>query len=126
MLDDREVIDRIVVRRQALASLEAAEAQDLLEVTDRARTAGERVGGEAQGRRRTDAAVHQLSLAMTRPVPTIERRVTRARRLRSTIPTVWRAWQDGLMSTAVVHAVDRAATRLVDPASVAALDDCAV
>lgn len=126
MLDDREVIDQIVVRRQALASLEAAEAQDLLEVTDRARTAGERVGGEAQGRRRTDAAVHQLSLAMTLSVPTIERRVARARRLRSTMPTVWRAWHEGLMSTAVVHAVDRAATRLVDPASVAALDDCAV
>jgi hypothetical protein len=88
-LDERQVIDEIVLRRQALASVEAAEAEQLLEYVDNARAAGERAGGAAQGRRRVDSAVHELSLAMTLPVPTIERRVARARRLRTTMPTVW-------------------------------------
>jgi len=126
MVVDQQAIDQIVVRREAMASMDAVEAVDLLAYVDRAREAGERAGGEAQGRRRVDAAVHELSLAMTLPVPTVERRVARARRLRSTMPTVWAAWHDGLISTAHVTAVDRAATRLVDPASVAMLDEVAV
>ncbi|KAA1373579.1 DUF222 domain-containing protein [Aeromicrobium fastidiosum] len=125
MLDDRQVIEQVVVRREALAALEAAEAVDMLDVVDRARAAGEAVS-EAQGRRRVDAAVHELSLAMRLPVPTIERRVARARRLRSTMPDVWQAWLDGRISTTHVAAVDRAATRLVHGESVAALDDIAV
>lgn len=124
--DDREAIDEIVLRRQALASVEAAEAEQLLEYVDRARVTGERTGGEAQGRRRVDSAVHELSLAMTLPVPTIERRVARARRLRSTMPTVWQAWHDGLIGTTDVISVDRAASRLVHPDSVAAFDDVVV
>ena len=94
MLNDRQVIEQVVMRRQALAALEAAEALDLLEFVDRARAEGESAGGLVQGRRRVDAAVHELSLAMTLPVPTVERRVARARRLRSTMPQVWRAWMD--------------------------------
>ncbi|MCW2823855.1 MAG: hypothetical protein JWQ91_772, partial [Aeromicrobium sp.] len=54
------------------------------------------------GRLRVEAAVHELSLAMTLPVPTIERRVARARRLRATMPQVWQAWHDGRISTAHV------------------------
>jgi hypothetical protein len=126
VLDDQQMIDQIVVRRQALASLEAGEAAELLEYVDRARAAGERAGGQARGRRRVEAAVHELSLAMTLPVPTIERRVARAHRLRSTMPQVWQAWHDGRISTAHVISIDRAATRLVHPASVATLDDLAV
>jgi hypothetical protein len=122
---DREVIDQVVVRRQALASVEAAEAEDLLEYVDRARVAGERVG-EGQGRRRVDAAVHELSLAMVLPVPTIERRVARARRLRTAMPLVWRAWHDGRITTTHVIAVDRAACRLTQPESIVALDEVAV
>lgn len=125
MLDDRQTIDQIVVRRQALASVEAAEAADLLDFVDRARVAGE-VFSEAQGRRRADAAQHELSLALKLPVPTVERKVARARRLRGTMPMVWQAWHDGRISTAAVEAIDRAALRLIDPASVAALDDIAV
>jgi len=125
-LDGRQVIDEIVVRRQALASVEAAEAEQLLEYVDHAREAGERIGGVAQGRRRVDSAVHELSLAMTLPVPTIERRVARARRLRSTMPAVWQAWHDGRISTTIVTSIDRAATRLVHAESVAGLDDIAV
>nr|WP_254451047.1 DUF222 domain-containing protein [Aeromicrobium stalagmiti] len=125
-MDDRDTIDQIVVRRQALASLEAAEAEEMLNYVDRARDAGERDGGEARGRRRVDSAVHELSLAMTLPVPTIERHVARARRLRSTMPQVWQAWHDGQLGTTHVHAIDRAATRLVHPESVARLDDVAV
>ena len=120
-MDDRDVIDQIVVRREALASVEAAEAEDLLDYVDRARSLGERVS-EAQGRRRADAAVHELSLAMVLPVPTIERRVARARRLRSTMPTVWRSWHDGRISTTHVIEIDRAARRLTLAASVAELD----
>jgi hypothetical protein len=126
MLDDRQTIDQIVVRREALASLEAAEAEELLEYVDRARAAGERDGRAAQARRRVDSAVHELSLAMTLPVPTIERRVARARRLRSTMPTVWQAWHDGRVSTTHVIGIDRAASRLVHPESVAVLDDMVV
>ncbi|MET0766674.1 MAG: hypothetical protein ABWY50_03435, partial [Aeromicrobium sp.] len=92
MLHDRQVIDQIVLRREALASLEAGEAADLLDHVDRARAAGEVFGGDAQGRRRVDAAVHELSLAMSLPVPTVERRVARARRVRSVLPSVWQAW----------------------------------
>jgi CHASE3 domain sensor protein len=87
MLCDREVIDQIVIRREALASIEAAEAADLLDYVDRARAAGEEAS-EAQGRRRVDAAVHELSLAMRLPVPTVERQIARARRLRSRLPSV--------------------------------------
>jgi hypothetical protein len=126
VLDDQQTIDQIVVRRQALASLEAAEAEELLDYVDRAREAGERVGGAAQGRRRVDSAVHELSLAMTLPVPTIERRVARARRLLGTMPTVWQAWHEGRISTAHVISIDRAACRLVHSASVTALDDTVV
>ncbi|MCW2839560.1 MAG: hypothetical protein JWR55_1043 [Aeromicrobium sp.] len=122
---DREVIDRIVGRRQALASVEAAEAEDLLGYVDRARVAGERVS-QGQGRRRVDAAVHELSLAMVLPVATIERRVARARRLRSGMPLVWRAWHDGRISTTQVVAVDRAGCRLTRAGSIAALDRVAV
>jgi hypothetical protein len=122
---DRGVIDQVVVRRQALASVEAAEAEDLLEYVDRARVAGEQVS-EGQGRRRVDAAVHELSLAMVLPVPTIERRVARARRLRSAMPLVWRAWHDGRITTTHVIAVDRAACRLTRAESVAGLDEVAV
>lgn len=125
-LDDRQVIDQIRLRREALAAMEAAEACEMLDYVDRARQAGERAGGEAQGRRRVDSAVHELSLAMALPVPTIERRVARARRLRSTMSTVWRAWLDGRISTSAVVSVDRAATRLQHAESVAALDDAAV
>lgn len=122
MLDDRQTIEQIVVRREAVASLDAAEAQDLLDYVDRARETGERAGGEGQGRRRVDAAVHELSLAMASPVPTVERQVAQARRLRSTMPAVWQAWHDGRLSTQRVHAIDRAARRLTIPDSVAALD----
>ncbi|UUP12344.1 13E12 repeat family protein [Aeromicrobium wangtongii] len=125
-LDNRQVIDQIVLRREALASMEAAEAEELLHYVDRARVAGERIGGAAQGRRRAESAVHELSLAMTLPVPTIERRVSRARRLRSSMPNVWRSWHEGRISTDAVNAVDRAAFRLVHPDSVAALDDIVV
>jgi hypothetical protein len=127
MLDDGQTIDQIVMRREALASLEAAEAAEILDFVDRARTAGERAGGgAAQGRRRVESAVHELSLAMTLPVPTIERRVARARRLRSAMPAVWRAWHEGRISTAHVISIDRAACRLVRPGSVAVLDDTVV
>ncbi|KAA1376390.1 DUF222 domain-containing protein [Aeromicrobium fastidiosum] len=125
MLEDRQVIEQVVVRREALAALEAAEAVDMLDFVDRARAAGE-MASEAQGRRRVDAAVHELSLAMRLPVPTVERRVARARRLRSSMPDVWQAWLDGRISTTHVTAIDRAATRLVHAESVAALDDVAV
>ncbi|WP_456697410.1 DUF222 domain-containing protein [Aeromicrobium sp. P5_D10] len=126
MLDDNQTIDQIVVRRQALASIEAAEAADLLDYVDRARVVGESRGGQAQGRRRVDAAMHELSLALRLPVPTVERRVARAHRLRNMLPTVWQAWHDGRISTAAVESIDRAARRLQEPASVAHLDDIAV
>lgn len=122
MLDDAQVIDQIVVRREAVASLDAAEAADLLEYVDRARLAGERVGGQAQGARRVDAAVHELSLAMVVPVLTLERQVARARRVRTLLPSVWEAWHDGRLSTSRVHAIDKAARRLTRPDSVAALN----
>lgn len=125
-LDDRQVIDQIRLRREALAAMEAAEASEMLDYVDRARAAGERTGGAAQGRRRVDSAVHELSLAMTLPVPTVERRVARARRLRSTMPTVWQAWLDGRISTSAVTSIDRAATRLEHMASIVALDEIAV
>nr|WP_244633005.1 DUF222 domain-containing protein [Aeromicrobium sp. CFBP 8757] len=125
-MDDRQTIEQVVMRRQAIAALEAAEAHDLLAVVDRACATGEASGGAAQGRRRVDAAVHELSLAMALPVPTVERRVARARRLRATMPQVWQAWLDGRISTADVTAVDRAACRLVHQQSVAELDDVAV
>ena len=117
MLDDHQTIDQIVVRREALASIEAAEAADLLGYVDRARAAGEQRHGPAHGDRRADAAMHELSLAMRLPVPTVERHVARARRLRSLLPDVWQAWHDGRISTAGVEAIDRAARRLTDPAS---------
>jgi hypothetical protein len=126
MVGDRQAIDGIVVRRQALASIEAQEAEDLVDYVDRARDAGERADGAGQGRRRVDAAVHELSLALTLPVPTVERRVARARRLRSSMPTVWQAWHDGRIGTAHVTAVDHAATRLTRPESIALLDETAV
>jgi hypothetical protein len=110
MLCDREVIDQIVIRREALASIEAAQAADLLDYVDRARAAGEEAS-EAQGRRRVDAAVHELSLAMRLPVPTVERQIARARRLRSRLPSVWQAWHDGRVSTTQVGEIDRAARR---------------
>jgi len=122
VLDDQQTIDQIVMRRGAVAALDAAEAQDVLDYVDRARVAGERVGGKAQGRRRVDAAVHELSLAMVLPVPTVERQIAMARRVRSVLPSVWQAWVDGRLSTQRVHAIDKAARRLVDAESVAALD----
>ncbi|MFI5428597.1 DUF222 domain-containing protein [Aeromicrobium sp. UC242_57] len=125
-VDDRETIDQIVLRRQALASVEAAEAADLLDYVDRARTTGEEHGGQAQGRRRADAAVHELSLALRLPVPTVERQVARARRLRSQLPAVWQAWHDGHLATTTVEAIDRAARRLTRPESFGLLDDVAV
>lgn len=126
MLDDHQTIDQIVVRREALASIEAAEAADLLGYVDRARAAGEQRHGPAHGDRRADAAMHELSLAMRLPVPTVERHVARARRLRNQLPDVWQAWHDGRISTAGVEAIDRAARRLTDPASTSALNDVAV
>ncbi|MRK00780.1 DUF222 domain-containing protein [Aeromicrobium sp. S22] len=115
MLDDHQMIDQIVIRREAMASLDAAEAADLVDYVDRAR-----------GPRRADAAVHELSLALTQPVPTIERRIAQARRLRSTMPTVWQAWQDGRLSTSAVGEIDRAARRLTHPTSRVDLDGQAV
>jgi hypothetical protein len=125
MLCDREVIDQIVIRREALASIEAAEAADLLDYVDRARAAGERCS-EAQGRRRVDAAVHELSMAMRLPVPTVERQIARARRLRSRLPSVWQAWHDGRVSTTQVGEIDRAACRLTRPDLWAALDEVVI
>jgi hypothetical protein len=125
MLDDRDLIDQIVLRREASASLDAGEAADLLEYVDRARVVGERVS-ESQGRRRADAAVHELSLAMTLPVPTIERRIARARRVRSMLPTVWQAWHDGRVSTTHVIEIDRAVRRLTLAGSVVELDEIVV
>ncbi|NRQ51462.1 HNH endonuclease signature motif containing protein [Aeromicrobium stalagmiti] len=98
---------------------------DLLDYVDRARVAGERIS-EGQGRRRVDSAVHELSLAMRLPVPTVERAVARARRLRSRMPVVWQAWHDGRIPTAHVEAIDRAGCRLTRAESVTALDDVAV
>ena len=125
MLDDRETIDQIVLRRQACAALDAGEAADLLCYVDRARAAGEQLGG-VQGRRRVDAAVHELSLALRLPVPAVERQVARARRLRSVLPSVWQAWHDGRVPTAQVVEIDRAARRLTRPSSLAGLDDVVI
>jgi hypothetical protein len=126
VLDDQQTIDQIVIRREAAAALDAAEADDMLGYVDRACVAGERAGTEAQGSRRVDAAVHELSLAMTLPVPTIERRVARARRLRSSLPSDWQAWHQGRLTTDAIREIDRAAPRLTRSESLAELDDQAV
>lgn len=124
--EDAACIDRLTSRRHTINALEAAEASDMLDYVDRARAAGERLGGEQVGRLEADAALHELSLARTLAVKSVQDAVCRARRVRSTLPSVWEAWHDGVLSSYQVLVIDRAASRLTRPESVIELDRIAV
>ncbi|MDQ3158028.1 MAG: 13E12 repeat family protein [Actinomycetota bacterium] len=87
-----------------------------------ARSRGERLGGAATGSLEASAAIHELSLALTVPVGTLQSALAAARLARANLPSVWRAWHAGTISSAHVGAIVEKAYRLRRPDSLVRLD----
>ena len=120
---DEELIDSIVGRQQASAALEAANAAAMLEFVELRRAEGRlKLGGAVAGDLEAGHAAFELSLALCLPVGTIETQLARARRVRSLLPDLWRAWTAGELSSIKVARIDDASRRLTTSASVALLD----
>lgn len=119
---DAELIDLVSFAERSRNSLDANQAQHMLTYVDRARVAGEQFAGARSGSLESSAAAHELSLALMLPVATVERTIATARRVRSTMPTVWAAWHAGDVSSRKINLIDQAAEQLTQPLSVTALD----
>lgn len=121
-ISDAELVDLIAAGERSRNSFDAIQAEQILIYVDRARTAGEEFAGRAAGKLEASAAAHELALALTLPVATVECRLATARRVRSQLPAVWAAWHEGTMSTRKITLIDRAADRLTQDSSLGMLD----
>ena len=121
-ISDADLIDLVVAGERSRNSSDASQALQMLTYVDRSRTAGEKFGGSLAGKLEAGAAAHELSLALTLPVATVENQLATARRMRSTMPGVWTAWHAGDVSTRKVMLIDQAAQRLTQSSSVGMLD----
>lgn len=119
---DVELVDLVTFAERSRNSLDANQAVRMLTYVDRARVAGERMGGVRAGKLESSAAAHELSLALMLPVGTVECMIATARRVRSTMQLLWAAWHAGEVSTRKVNLIDQAAEQLTQPISVTALD----
>ena len=119
---DAELVDLVTRADRVRNSLDAQQAAHMLTYVDNARVAGERLAGERAGRLETSAAAHELSLALKLPVGTVESTLAMARRVRSTMATVWAGWHGGDISTHKIRLIDQAAARLTYPTSISDLD----
>lgn len=119
---DADLIDLVVAGERSRNSFDASQALQMLTYVDRSRIAGEKFGGSLAGKLEAGAAAHELSLALTLPVATVENQLATARRMRSTMPSLWAGWHTGNVSTRKVTLIDQAARRLTQPSSVAMLD----
>lgn len=119
---DADLIDLVVAGERSRNSFDAIQALQMLTYVDRARVAGEEFGGTLAGKLEAGAAAHELSLALTLPVATVENQLATARRMRSTMPSLWAGWHTGNVSTRKVTLIDQAAQRLTQSSSVGMLD----
>ena len=121
-ISDADLIDLVVAGERSRNSFDASQALQMLIYVDRSRAAGEKFGGSLAGKLEAGAAAHELSLALTLPVATVENQLATTRRMRSTMPGVWTAWHVGDVSTRKVMLIDQAAQRLTQSSSVGMLD----
>ena len=121
-ISDADLIDLVVAGERSRNSFDASQALQMLIYVDRSRAAGEKFGGSLAGKLEAGAAAHELSLALTLPVATVENQLATTRRMRSTMPGVWTAWHAGDVSTRKVMLIDQAAQRLTQSSSVGMLD----
>lgn len=119
---DADLIDLVVAGERSRNSFDASQALQMLTYVDRSRAAGEKFGGSLAGKLEAGAAAHELSLALTLPVATVENQLATARRMRSTMPSLWAGWHTGNVSTRKVNLIDQAAQRLTQSSSVGMLD----
>ena len=119
---DADLIDLVVAGERSRNSSDASQALQMLTYVDRSRTAGEQFGGSLAGNLEAGAAAHELSLALTLPVATVDNQLAMARRMRSSMPGVWTAWHAGDVSTRKVMLIDQAAQRPTHASSLGILD----
>lgn len=122
VVSDADLIDLITSEQTTHNAAEAAQISHMLDFVDRARRDGEKIGGVRAGRLESSAAAHELSLALTLPVATIENKLATARRVRSGLPAVWSTWHEGRLSIRKVTMIVQSAERLIHSESLCLLD----
>ena len=123
---DAELIDSIVAVERRIAAAEAERAALMAQYVARseAQTVSE-VGSREAGVLAGQFAVDEIAAAVCWSRGRVEAEVARVRLLQSSLPRVLARWRAGEIDAYRVSTVTDAAHRLVDPASLAALDEAA-
>lgn len=117
-----ELVDRIGVRRRAINALEAEQLVDMLDFVETCRAEAARIT-PGLATPAGQAAVHDLSLALDLAPGIVTSRLASARRARGLLPTVWRAFLAGSISTWHMSVIDRQLRRFTRPESATEVDD---
>lgn len=116
-----DVIDRIAVRQRAINAAEAEQLVDMLDLVESARAEGARFS-PGSARTAAQAAVHDLSLALSVAPGVVSRRLAVARRTRGRLPAVWKTQLAGSITSWHAMVIDQQVQRLTRPDSPAILD----
>lgn len=116
---DAALIDRLMARQEHIQAAECAQVIDMLTFVTDARG---RAPSARAGTLEAEAALHELSLATRVPVGSLQGALAAARFTRTKLPTVWEAWEVGLIGAAQAGAIVDKAHRLHRPASLERLD----
>ena len=117
-----DVIDRIVVRQRAINAAEAEQLVDMLDVVEAARAEGATFS-PGSAKTAAQAAVHDLSLALSVAPGVVSRRLAVARRTRGRLPAVWRSQLAGSITSWHAMVIDQQVQRLTRPDSPGLLDE---
>jgi uncharacterized protein DUF222 len=119
----------VVVARRDAAVAQARLAEAAVRYAD-ARIAGDIAAGVGSGRRSRakpgEFAADELALLLRDQPYTIRCLVARARRMAAGLPTVWEAFRRGDIDVEQVRVIDRVARRVIETATLAAIDEQAV
>ena len=120
---DAVLIDRLVARQLGVNATECAQVIDMLFFVADARSRGEQFAGERAGKLEAEAALHELSLALKVPVGSLQGALAAARLARTKLPSVWEAWEAGVIGAAHVGLIVGTAHRLKRAGSINRLDN---
>ena len=121
--------EAVVVARRDAAMAQARLAEAAVRYAD-ARIAGDIAAGVGSGRRSRakpgEFAADELALLLRgQPYP-VRCLVARARRMATSLPTVWEAFRRGELDADQIRVIDRVARRVTETATLAAIDEQAV
>jgi hypothetical protein len=121
--------EAVVVARREAAMAQARLAEAAVRYAD-ARIAGDIAAGVGSGRRSRakpgEFAADELALMLRGQPYQVRCLVARARRMATSLPTVWEAFRRGDIDADQMRVIDRVARRVTETATLAAIDEQAV